>query len=123
MDGLNYDVFTEQGAATSDMTAGKVLDTNSRLLGRSGEAIDAVSACAPVEITDAHSLLQLCEADCPMIWVRLPRSTRPKSWGSAEGPVVQLECNLHGHPLAVLLWKGTCENILLDEDWEQSIWM
>ena len=58
-----------------------------------------------------------------MIWIPLPRSTRPKSWDSTEGPVVPLECNLHGHLLAVLLWKRTIENILLDEDWEQSIWM
>ena len=101
------------------MTAAKVLDTISRLPGCSGEASAAMSAIPPVEMTDAPSLLRLPEADCPLIWAWLPRSTRPRSWGSVEGPFVPLECNLHGHPLAVLLWKGTFENILLDECWDK----
>ena len=39
--------FTEQSASASDMTAGKVLDTISRLPGFPGEASNAVSAYAP----------------------------------------------------------------------------
>ena len=45
--------LTEQGASGSDMTAAKVLDAISRLPGCSGQASHAVSAFAPVEMTDA----------------------------------------------------------------------
>ena len=37
-------------------------------------------------------------------WIRLPQHKRPKSWSNIEEPVVLLERNLHGHPLAGLLW-------------------
>ena len=43
--------------------------------------------------------------ECPDIWIRLPKHKRPKSWSSMEEPVVPLERNLHGHPLAGLLWE------------------
>ena len=39
-----YAVFTEQGSSASQMTAAKVMDIISRLLGCSGQAADAVSA-------------------------------------------------------------------------------
>ena len=35
-----------------------------------------------------------------------------------EDPVVPLERNLHGHPLAGLLWERQFEKILLKYDWE-----
>ena len=47
------------------------------------------------------------------IWIRLPRQKWPKSWSSMEDPVVPLERNLYGHPLAGLLWKRQFEMILL----------
>ena len=37
----------------------------------------------------------------------------PKSWSSTEDPVVLLERNLYGHPLAGLLWDRQIEKILL----------
>ena len=42
-------------------------------------------------------------------WIRLPRHKWPKSWSSMEDPVVPLERNLHGHPLAGLLWERQFE--------------
>ena len=36
-----------------------------------------------------------------------------------EIPVVPLEWNLYGHPLAGLLWERQFENILLKHGWEQ----
>ena len=36
-----------------------------------------------------------------------------------EDPVVPLERNLHGHPLAGLLWKRQFEKILLKYGWEK----
>ena len=45
-----------------------------------------------------------------------PTTTQmPKSWSSMEDPVVPLERNLHGHPLAALLW----EKVLLRYGWEK----
>ena len=37
-----------------------------------------------------------------------------------EDPVVFLERNLYGHPLAGLLWKRQFEKILLKHDWEKN---
>ena len=42
-----------------------------------------------------------------------PRHKWPKSWSSMEDPVVPLERNLYGHPLAGLLWERQFEKILL----------
>ena len=47
------------------------------------------------------------------MWIRLPRHKWPKSWSSMEDPVVPLERNLYGHPLAGLLWEKQFEKILL----------
>ena len=43
----------------------------------------------------------------------LPRHKWPKSWSSMEDPVVPLERNVYGHPLAGLLWERQFEKILL----------
>ena len=36
-----------------------------------------------------------------------------------EDPVVPLERNLHGHPLAALLWQRQFKKILLKYGWEK----
>ena len=56
-DSGKHSVFTEQGASASHMTAGKVLDGNSSLPERTGQASDAVSADTQVRMKDAHELL------------------------------------------------------------------
>ena len=43
----------------------------------------------------------------------------PKSWSNMEDPVVPLEGNLHGHPLAGLLWQRQFEKVLLKHGWEK----
>ena len=53
------------------------------------------------------------------IWMRLPRHKWPKSWSSMEDPVVPLERNLYGHPLAGLLWEWRYEKILLGYHWKK----
>ena len=53
------------------------------------------------------------------IWIRLPRHKWPKSWSSMEDPVVPLERNLYGHPLAGLLWERQFEKVLLKHGWEK----
>ena len=101
----SYAVFTEQGSSASQMTAAKIMDIISRLPGCDGQAADAVSACTQVKMEDAHELLKIPKSECPDIWIRLPRHKWPKSWSSMEDPVVPLERNLYGHPLAGLLWE------------------
>ena len=68
---------------------------------------------------DAHKLLKIPKSECPDIWIRLPRHKWPKSWSSMEDPVVPLERNLYGHPLAGLLWEKQFEKILLKHGWEK----
>ena len=72
---------------------------------------------------DAHKLLKIHKSECPNIWIRPPRHKWPKSWSSMEDPVVPLERNQYGHPLAGLLWERQFEKILLQHGWEKVfIW-
>ena len=102
-------VFTEQGSSASQMTAAKIMDIISRLPGCDGQAADAVSAYTQVKMEDAHKLLKIPKSECPDIWIRLPRHKWPKSWSSMEDPVVPLERNLYGHPLATLFLRRTSQ--------------
>ena len=113
-DSGSYAVFTEQGSSASQMTAAKDMDTISRLPGCAGQAADAVSAYTQVKIEDAPSLLKIPKSARPDIWIRPPKHKWLKSWSSMEDPVVPLERNLHGHPLAGLLWKRQFEKVLLN---------
>ena len=115
----SYAVFTEQGSSASQMTAAKIMDIISRLLGCDGQAADAVSAYTQVKMEDAHKLLKIPKSECPDIWIRLPRHKWPKSWSSMEDPVVPLERNLYGHPVAGLLWERQFEKILMKHGWEK----
>ena len=112
-DSGSYAAFTEQGSSASQMTAAKIMDIISRLPGCDGQAADAVSAYTQVKMEDAHKLLKIPKSECPDIWIRLPRHKWPKSWSSMEDPVVPLERNLYGHPLAGLLWERQFEKILI----------
>ena len=118
-DSGSYAVFTEQGSSASQMTAAKIMDIISRLPGCDGQAADAVSAKTQVKMEDAHKLLKIPKSGCPDIWIRLPRHKGPKSRSSMENPVVPLERNLYGHPLAGLLWERQFEKILLKHGWEK----
>ena len=104
-DSGSYAVFTEQGSSASQMTAAKVMDIISRLP-CAGQAADAVSAFTKVKMEDAPKLLKIPKSECPDIWIRLPRHKWPKSWSSMKHPVVPLQRNLYGHPLAGLLWES-----------------
>ena len=116
-DSGSYAVFTEQGSSASQMTAAKIMDIISRLPGCDGQAADAVSAYTQVKMEDAHKLFKHPKSECPDIWIRLPRHIWPKSWSSIEDPIVPLERNLYGHPLAGLLWERQFEKILSKHGW------
>ena len=80
---------------------------------------DAVSSFSQVKMEDAPKLLKISKSECPDIWIRLPRHTWPKSWSNIEDPVVPLERNLYGRPLAGLLWERQFGEILLQHGWEK----
>ena len=101
------------------MTAAKVMDIISRPPGCAGQAADAVTAYNQVKMEDDPKLLKVPKSECADIWIRLPRHNWPKSWSSMEEPVVPLERNLYGHPLAGLLWERQFEKILLKYGWEK----
>ena len=68
---------------------------------------------------DAPKLSKIPKSECPDVWIRLPRHKWPKSWSSIEDPVVPLERNLYGHPLAGLLWERQFEKVPLEHGWEK----
>ena len=105
--------------SASQITAAKVMDIISRLPGCDGEAADAVAAYTQVKMEDAQKLLKIPKSECPDIWIPLPRHKWPKSWSSMEDPVVPLERNLYGHPLAGLSWERQFEKVLLKHGWEK----
>ena len=78
-----------------------------------GEAVDAVLVCTEVKILDARGFLILPTSECPDIWTRLPRHKWPSSWSNIEDPVIPLQRDLYGHPLADLLWERQFEEVLL----------
>ena len=112
-DSGSFAVFTEHGSSASQMAAAKVMDIISRLPGCTGQAAEAVSAYTQVKMEDAPTLLKIPMSECSDIWIRLPRHKWPKSWSSMEEPVVPLERQLYGHPLAGLLWERQLEQVLL----------
>ena len=70
---------------------------------------------------DASTLFNIPKSACPHIWIRLPKHKWPKSWSSMEDPVVPVERNLYGDPLARLLWERQFEKVLLEHGWEKVL--
>ena len=70
---------------------------------------------------EAHKLSKDSKSECPAIWIRPPRHKWPESRSSMEDPVVSLERNLNGRPLAGLSWERQFENILLKYGWEKIL--
>ena len=98
-----YAVFAEQGSSASQMTAAKVMDVVARLLDCDGQAAYAISAYTQVKKRRMlKKLLNIPKSECRDIWIRLPKHKWTKSWEYIEDPVVPLERNLYGHPLAGL---------------------
>ena len=107
-----FAVFTEQGSSASQMTAAKVMDVIARVPDCDGQAADAVSAYTQVKMEDAPRLLRIPKSACPDSWIRLPRHKWPKSWSNIEDPVVPLERDLYGPPLAGLMWERQSDGSL-----------
>ena len=71
------------------------------------------------KIGGCSQIAQNSKSECPDIWIRLPKPKWPKSWSSMEDPVVPLEGNIYGHPLAGLVWERQFEKILLQHGWDK----
>ena len=84
-----------------------------RLPGCAGQAADAVSAYTEVKMKDAPRLLKIPKSECPDMWIR-------KFWSYIEDPLVPLERNLYGHPLAGLLCERQFEEVLLRPGCERN---
>ena len=54
-------------------------------------------------------------------WITIPRDRWPKSWANIPDPVVRLERNLYGHPLAGLLWEKFCQKSILNAGFEKVL--
>ena len=63
---------------------------------------------------DVPELLKNPKSECPDVCIRLPKHKWPKSLSCMEDPVVPLERNLYGHPLAGVLWERQFEKVLLE---------
>ena len=66
-------------------------------------------------------LLNTSKSECPDVCIRLPEHEWPKSWEYIEDPVVPLERNLYGHPLAGLLWERQFEKAMMELGWEKKL--
>ena len=119
-DSGSYAVFTKQGSLASQMTTAKVMDIISRLPGCDGQAADAVSAYTHSENGRCSQIIENSQIrNVQTFGFVYHRHKWPKSWSSIEDPVVPLERNLCGHPLAGLLWERQFEKILLKYGWEK----
>ena len=116
VDDLCIRMFTEQGSS-AQMSAAKIMDVITRLPGCDGQAADAVSAYTLVKLQEAPRLLKIPKTECPDVWIPLPRHNWPKSAESIADPVVPLERNLYGHPLAGLSWERQFEEAVLELAW------
>ena len=64
-------------------------------------------------------IVKIPKSEFPDVWIRLARHEWPKSWTNIDDPVVPLERNLCGHPLAGLLWERQFEEVLMELGWEK----
>ena len=103
-DSGSHAVFTEQGSSASQMTAATVSWISYPDCKGAQDKQLTQYLLIQVKMEHAPKLLKNPKSECPDIWIRLPRHKWPKSWSSMEDPVVPLERNLYGHPLAGPLW-------------------
>ena len=73
----------------------------------------------PSKMEDAPQLLKIPKVRKSRYLDTSTETHRPKSWSTMKDPVVPLERNLYGHPLAGLLWERQFEKVLLKYGWEK----
>ena len=106
-------LFSDQGSSASRMGGAKMIDAIARMPGMSGENSDAVAAYTQVPLDEAWKMMGNNPDEFPVTYISLPRNRRPRDWDQKfNDPVVVLDLNLYGHPLAGLIWELHCEKIV-----------
>ena len=98
----SYAVCTEQGSSASQMTAAKIMDIISRLLGCDGQAADAVSAYTQVKMEDAHKLLKITNRSVQTFGFVYHNTS-----GLNHGPVWKTQSFLLSEICMVILWQDS----------------
>ena len=93
----NYAVFSEHGTSASHLMAAKFVDAIAHVHGMDGEDSDATGAYTQTTFGP----------DCPITWITFPKERLPKALHNKytdpiNPPVVILETNFYGHPIAGL---------------------
>ena len=96
-DSGSYAVFIEQGSSASQMTAAKIVDIISRLLGCDGQAADAVSSFTQLKMEDDHKLLKIPKSECPFVY--------HDTHGQNHGPVSKIQLFLLNGICTVTFWQ------------------
>ena len=109
-------IFTEQGSSASQMTVAKnnghYCKISKMLRTSSGRSICLYSG----KIGGCSQIAQNSTVRVSRYTDILQDINGPKSWSSTEDPVVPLELNLCGHPLAGLVWERQFEEALENLD-------
>ena len=95
------------GSSASQMTAAKTMGSRCGISLHPSE----IGACSKTAQTFRSQNVQT-------YGYAFQRHKWPKSWSSMEDPVVPLERNLDGHPLAGQWWERQFEEVLLKHGWE-----
>ena len=117
VDSGSYAVFTEQGSSASQMTAAKVMDVKSRLPRCEQQTQYLLTPRSKWKMH--HHFWKFRSQNVQIFRFVYHDTNGQKSWSSMEDPVVPLERNLYGHPLAGLLWERQFEKVLLEHGWEK----
>ena len=94
-------VSTEQGSSASQMKAAKACHSKATRMRRTSSR-RSISLHPGQNGRCTIVIEKIPKSECPDMWIRLSKHKWPKSWSSMEEPVVRLERNLYGHPLAGL---------------------
>ena len=87
------------------MTAAKVMDINQGFQDVQDKQLMQYPLALRSKMVDAPKLLKFQNRNVQTFGFVYHDTNGPKSWSSMEDPVVPLERNLYGHPLAGLLWE------------------
>ena len=87
--------------------------------GYAGRAADAVSAETQVKMEDAPKLLKIPKIGVSRHFDSSTTTQMAQIMVQYGRPVVPLERNVYGHPLAGLLWERQFEKILVKHGWEK----
>ena len=114
------EVFTEQGSSASQMTAAKIMDIISRLPGCDGQAADAGIGLHPSKNGRCSQIIENSQIGVSRHLGFVYHDTNGQNHGPVwKDPVVPLERNLYGHPLAGLLRERQYEKNPIEACWEK----